>query len=84
MKKKPEKLTIYQKLRIKEIASPYVTVHELSEKIGAPYQRVYVYVVMNNIPCKMKGQSILRQKFEGTKLSLNRKFNVLERENWLV
>lgn len=83
--KQPRKgLTIYQQLRLKELASPNKTVSELAKEVNAPYSKVYFYVISTNLPCLLHSTSILKQRYEGNKLTSSKKFNVNEVSNWLV
>lgn len=77
-------LTIYQQLRVKELAAPDKTVSELAKEINAPYSKVYFFVISTNLPCLLKSTSILKQRYEGEKLTGSKKFNVNAVQNWLV
>ena len=77
-------LTIYQQLMIKELASPDKTVSELAKEVKAKYSKVYFYVISTNLPCNLRSTSILKQRYDGEKLTGSKKFNVNACQNWLV
>jgi hypothetical protein len=83
MKTKPRGLSIYQKLRIKELASPTKTIPQLAKEVGTYYSLAYAHVVRNNLPCKVEGDTRANY-YANSAIPNGKKFNVNEKENWLI